>query len=329
MQKKTNQQRLKKMNESRYIYDAHCHIEELYSVDDTPAKSHPNERIVSNIMMTNMKDYEFCSGIPHTGNTHNLAFRNFGIHPWFCHLFSVQDTTFPIDKKTHYQAIMKWDTKNAFFQDYDMLPQPISIDQYIKEYFTDPDSWIGIGEAGLDKIAICNEPLFKKHNIRVSVKMDHQIAILKKFLDLSYTYGKPISLHCVKCPGVLHSELIQFTKQKKCANSDISIILHSFTGSVDSMKLFLKSFPNCVVSVSKYIDIDQEKHHVMLKEVPLDRILIETDIDVVKQEHKKIQQQHLHQVLDFLAKLHNLPKDTILAQVNKNFEKIYKLNVPH
>ncbi|KAL6942597.1 hypothetical protein ACO0QE_003780 [Hanseniaspora vineae] len=313
----------------QYMYDAHCHIEQSHFSDNTSAKLHPDEKIVSNIMMTNTIDYEFCKSIPDTNSKNTLAFRNFGIHPWFCHLFSVQNSTSPIDKKTHYQSIINWGTKYATFQDFDALPQPTSIDEYIKENFTNPDSWIGIGEAGLDKLAICNEPFLKEKNIRVSVKMDHQIAILKKFLELSYTWKKPISLHCVKCPGVLHSELIQFIKQKKCASSDISIVLHSFTGSIDSMKLYLKSFPNCVVSVSKYIDIDQEKHHSMLKEIPLDKILIESDIDVVKQEHKRTQYNHLHEVLDFLAKIHNLPKDSVRAQVNKNFEKIYSLDAMH
>ncbi|KAI5082016.1 hypothetical protein GOP47_0001759 [Adiantum capillus-veneris] len=116
-----------------------------------------------------------------------------------------------------------------------------------------------VGEAGLDKGARGKE-------ISIAVQVD----VLKQQLMLAKELQRPISLHCVRAFGELQETL------KELGPFPHGAILHSFLGSAEMVQPLAKQ--GAFFSFSGFLTaLSAKKAKKMLQEVPLDRILIETD----------------------------------------------------
>lgn len=116
-----------------------------------------------------------------------------------------------------------------------------------------------VGEAGLDKGA-------RGRDINFTV----QVEVLKQQLMLAKELQRPISVHCVRAFGELQETL------KELGPFPEGVILHSFLGSAEMVQPLAKygaffSFSGFLTSLST------KKAKKMLQEVPLDRMLLETD----------------------------------------------------
>eukprot|EP00250_Pteridium_aquilinum_P030376 c411_g1_i1 orf=228-1139(-) len=116
-----------------------------------------------------------------------------------------------------------------------------------------------VGEAGLDKGT-------RGREINFAVQVD----VLKQQLVLAKELRRPISVHCVRAFGELQDTL------KELGPFPDGVILHSFLGSAEMVHPLAKhgaffSFSGFLTSLST------KKAKKMLQEVPLDRILLETD----------------------------------------------------
>lgn len=116
-----------------------------------------------------------------------------------------------------------------------------------------------VGEAGLDKGS-------RGRQIDLAVQVD----VLRQQLSLAKELERPISVHCVRAFGELHETL------KEMGPFPAGVILHSYLGSAEMVQPMAKygaffSFSGFLTSLSK------KKAEKMLREVPLDRILLETD----------------------------------------------------
>ncbi|KAH3903600.1 putative endodeoxyribonuclease SCDLUD_001244 [Saccharomycodes ludwigii] len=281
-----------------HLVDSHCHITQEYPKNNPTACTN-NDIISCFIMMTNPSDYDKIINLPsNTDKDGGRIFSKcFGIHPWYSHYFTL---TKNISKISHYTNILTpvapKNTQNTLIKLFSekfiqSLPDPIYLCDYITNHFyKDNIQWHLIGEIGLDKVFTCKNLDIHTpgSNIKFKVKITHQQNIFLKFVELAWQNSLPISIHSVKTHGLLYNLLVDFMKDK--INSTdyngnkklLKIILHSYTGSKDLLHMWLRNKAHIKVyfGISQYININ--KKNDIIKYIPIDNLLIETDLSVSK-----------------------------------------------
>ncbi|CAL5409763.1 unnamed protein product [Camellia sinensis] len=128
----------------------------------------------------------------------------------------------------------------------------------LKEFFESTPS-AAVGEIGLDKGSRGRE-----------IDFTDQIEVFRQQLELAKELKRPASVHCVRAFG----DLLQI--MKSVGPFPDGVILHSFLGSAEMVPEFSKlgayfSFSGFLMSMK------ESKAKKMLKSVPAERILLETD----------------------------------------------------
>ncbi|RDX73609.1 yabD, partial [Mucuna pruriens] len=128
----------------------------------------------------------------------------------------------------------------------------------LKEYFDSTPS-AAVGEIGVDKGSQGRK-----------IDFSEQVEVLRQQLELAKELNKPASVHCVRA----FSDLLEL--MKSMGPFPAGVILHSYLGSAEMVTEFSKlggyfSFSGFLMSLK------ENKAKKMLKMVPFDRILLETD----------------------------------------------------
>ncbi|XP_047173899.1 uncharacterized metal-dependent hydrolase YabD [Vigna umbellata] len=128
----------------------------------------------------------------------------------------------------------------------------------LREYFGSTPS-AAIGEIGLDKGSYGRK-----------IDFSEQVEVLRQQLELARELNKPASIHCVRAFGDL------FELMKSMGPFPAGVILHSYLGSAEMVPEFSKL--GAYFSFSGFLmSLKANKAKKMLKMVPFDRILLETD----------------------------------------------------
>lgn len=273
----------------------------------------------------------------------NRVFAGFGVHPWYSHLFvelNKVNNVNNVNKLEHYSSVLRGPDSEVIAQ---QLPEPVPLQQYIDECLgqcQDTPQWAScIGEIGLDKVFRIPEPVPTRQLLpndgpgpesrpkttlsRSRTTMDHQIAIFTSMLDLACAKRLPVSIHSVKC----HGKVLEICT-KKLLDSSVNVCIHSFTGTLDTLHLWLATFPHerLFFSVSWIINVNraqaqgQAASTNLLKHIPLQCILTETDccVDV---EPLDSQRRMLTRVLEAIAEAHSMSIEDAAATVQRNFAR--------
>ncbi|MGL4994291.1 MAG: TatD family hydrolase [Bacteroidales bacterium] len=152
----------------------------------------------------------------------------------------------------------------------------------LKMLLDSPNPPFAIGECGLDKLR--------------GASMDRQIEALELQLKLSIQYNRPVIIHCVKAWDQLLS-LINLSSFK-----DVKIVIHGFRGSPQLMNQLIKR-PNLWLSFGVNYREDT------LRDIPIDRLFIETDTSDVK----------IDDLYSQIALSKNISKQELVGNINKNF----------
>ncbi|RIA94441.1 TatD family [Glomus cerebriforme] len=210
----------------------------------------------------------------------------FGFHPWFCHLLSLENEP---ESKFHYQTILKDigpkdPSRSNYLEEFiDTLPLPKPFNVWYSKlenlFETYPNSLLG--EVGLDKTFRLRDQQSKKLS-QVQTTMQHQTVIFEKQLDLAAKYKRAVSMHCVQSTGAITQLLDRrINKQEPLPPR---ICLHSFGGSVDTIKFLTKQKKkkegisvDIYFSFSFVINDKYDRLPDLIRAVPEDRLLIETD----------------------------------------------------
>lgn len=121
---------------------------------------------------------------------------------------------------------------------------------------TDPADLIwGIGEVGLDKV---HKETFEK-----------QVEVFEEMIRLSEIYRKTMIIHCVRA----YSEIIAIRKKTKAT---MPWVIHGFNSSVDTMRQLLKY--DMYISLGEILYRNENQAVEILKNIPLDRLFLETDV---------------------------------------------------
>lgn len=317
------------------LIDAHCHVSGNARVQDD------DDGIQRCLMSTNQTDLKAIRSAKE--RLGDRVFAGFGVHPWYSHLFvEAGQNTGKVNKLGHYSSVLRGPDSEAIAQ---QLPEPVPLQQYIDECLgqcqgtgQDTPQWTScIGEIGLDKVFRIPEPEPeplpndesgtsprpqanpKATLSRTRTTMDHQIAIFTSMLDLACSLHLPVSIHSVKC----HGKVLEICT-KKLLDSSVNVCIHSFTGTLDTLHLWLATFPHerLFFSVSWIINVDKTETGStnLLKHIPLQCILTETDccVDV---EPLDSQRRMLTRVLEAIAEAHSMSIEDAAAAVQRNFAR--------
>lgn len=271
------------------LYDAHCHIStgfNLRDVDELAEKvgQWPCTLVV---MSTNHLDYRCVEALAQRCDN---VIPSFGVHPWYAHLFSFDTTR---DKKAHYTEVFGSDVDDCMLQ---VLPDPMDFDEHMDKLVECCERYEVVvwGECGLDKLFRVPTNGFFGNPVRVGdstttklssyrVSMAHQKRVLQRQLDVAMSHNLPLSLHNVKSGGVLHTMLHEALH--RCPLSTSRVCLHSYTGSVDTLRLLHSVFGERVyVSLSQALNMAdanaKDKTSALAAVLAPAQLLAETDLCV-------------------------------------------------
>ena len=156
-----------------------------------------------------------------------------------------------------------------------------------------PDTTFAIGEVGLDKV---HKETFEK-----------QVEVFEEMIRLSETYRKPMIIHCVRA----YSEIIEIRKKTKAT---MPWVIHGFNSSVETMRQLLRY--DIYISLGEVLYRNENQAVEILKNVPLDRLFLETDVSG-------------RDIREVYAKAAKLMNNVVEFLCNKIFENYGRLEAAH
>lgn len=167
---------------------------------------------------------------------------------------------------------------------------------------------IAIGEIGLDYYYDNSDRETQKKWFREQIKLANE-------LDMPYIVHDRDA----------HEDLFRIMKEE--AKSNTRGILHCYSGSVEMAKEFIKL--GFYISLAGPVTFKKAKTPKMVaKEIPLDKLLIETDSPYLTPEPyrgKRNEPMFVKYVAEEIANIRNVSLDVIAESTNKNFRKLFNL----
>lgn len=261
----------------------------LHQLNDIVAAINVHSSVTSrffHLMSTNHWDMDFVLKLAASSNS---VVPYMGIHPWYSHLYRLDPK---LDKKQHYEVCLEPGPSDELLN---VLPEPIDLEEHLQKIrklaqtYDEKGVPYGIGEIGLDKVfRVPSNGYFGNQNepkgvvlTKSKVSMDHQTQVFIRQLELANLLSKQVSVHCVKAHGPL------FEIVSKNFSSISHVILHSYTGSLDQAKSWIREFARqkrqLRFSFSNYINASAPKEdslRELLKVLDDTQILLESDMPV-------------------------------------------------
>ncbi|MBI3458977.1 TatD family hydrolase [Candidatus Azambacteria bacterium] len=196
---------------------------------------------------------------------------------------------------------------------------------------------VGVGETGLDYFRIIDQDLRVK-----------QKEIFIKHLEIAQKNTKPLVIHCRPSKGTLdaYQDLIEILKRYYIINFNDSFeensqlqnlkskilnlkslngVIHFFQGDLQTAEQFFKL--GFLVSFSGVLTFDHQLDN-LVKELPLEKILVETDAPFatpVPYRGQRNEPKHILEVIKKIAVLKNLDFETVADQILKNTRTLFKI----
>jgi TatD DNase family protein len=167
---------------------------------------------------------------------------------------------------------------------------------------------IGVGETGLE--------FFYNHSNR-----DKQISSFKAHIEASIELNKPIIIHSRNA----ESETFDILNSYK--NSELKILMHCFTGSLEFSKklLTLDAFFSAsgIITFKNSVDLQDT-----FKTIPLEKLLIETDspfLAPIPMRGKKNEPSFIKYTLEKLSILKETTVEEMSCLTTNNFNKLFNI----
>lgn len=148
---------------------------------------------------------------------------------------------------------------------------------------------------------------------------EEQKAVFKRQLKLADKYQLPVAIHMRSATEDTFNVLSENTPDKKG-------VMHCYTGSVEMAKRFInKGF---LISLAGPLTFKNANENLeVAKEIPLDKLLIETDSPFLTPQPyrgKNNESSYVKYVGEKLAKLKNLDNFTVQSQLFDNYQRLFK-----
>ena len=188
-------------------------------------------------------------------------------------------------------------------------------DERFENLITSNNRVVAIGECGLDYSYLKDLDSVKQEQAKESQKQE-----FIKQIKAAQKYNFPLILHLRN----LYQEALNILQEN---NYQGKAVFHFFTGSLEDLQLILEN-PNFYVSFSGVITYSNKLDEV-IKRVPLDRFLIETDapyVAPVPYRGTRNEPKYVQEVADKIAKIKNLPLDKIEKAILENAKQLFQIN---
>ena len=179
---------------------------------------------------------------------------------------------------------------------------------------------VGIGECGLDFHGVENQASEK---LKVESLKERQKEIFIKHLELAKEVNKPIIIHCRDA----HNDLLEIFN---LAVKPPSGVMHFFTGNLEQAKKYIEL--GFYISFSGVITFPPRKGEIVgaydeiIKNIPLEKILIETDcpyVAPVPHRGKRNEPQYVKYVAHKIAEIRGVSFEEVAEQTTKNAKKLF------
>ncbi len=184
---------------------------------------------------------------------------------------------------------------------------------------------VAIGECGLDYFRIKNNEL--------GIKNKQQEAFIKQ-IELAHEVKKPLMIHCRDA----YADLIEILKINSSKLNPIPGIVHFFSGTKDNARELLNlgfyftfggviTFPPRLCSARRG-EAGTRDYDEVIKFVPMDRILSETDapyVAPVPYRGKRNEPVYVIEVVKKLAEIKRIELEKMCEQILKNTKTIFQL----
>lgn len=181
-----------------------------------------------------------------------------------------------------------------------MHPCEVKSRKIIKDFEYCMEKTDYIGEIGLD------------FSYRYIDNKDTQIYIFNRIIDLATKHNQLVSIHSKKSEDVLIDILNKY-KHPKC-------IIHWFNGNSDQLEELIKL--GCYFSVNSNM-FNSNKDYSHLNNIPLDRILIESDGPYINMNGKKYTPMMLQQIYNIVE--NKLKVSNLDNVIHENFKRLLLL----
>ena len=167
---------------------------------------------------------------------------------------------------------------------------------------------IGVGETGLD--------FYYNHSNR-----DRQIDSFKAHIEASIELNKPLIVHSRE------AEKETFDILNSYKSSDLKILMHCFTGSIEFSKKLIEigAFFSAsgIITFKNSTDLQET-----FKNIPLEKLLIETDspfLAPIPMRGKKNEPSFIRYTLEKLSFLKNITEEKMSIITTDNFDRLFNL----
>ena len=178
----------------------------------------------------------------------------------------------------------------------------------MKERLVEGHPYIAIGEVGLD--LYWDKTWLKE-----------QEAVLDEQIQWALEWDLPLVIHCREA----FPELFRILTPYK--DTDLRGVFHSFTGTT-SEALELMAYPHFMVGINGVVTFKKSNLPEVLKEVPLDRLVLETDspyLAPVPFRGKRNESAYVVRVAARLAELYGIEIGNVERKTAENALKVFKI----
>ncbi len=160
----------------------------------------------------------------------------------------------------------------------------------LTKYLNLPNVW-AVGECGLDKVR--------------GAEWAVQLIVFRKQIGLANSYGKPLMVHCVRAFEEL---LMEMTLHPAV----IPVVIHGFNNKKEvARRLLAQGF---YLSFGSALCKPGSQAATVLRNMPADRILLETDDAVIP----------IKDIYSMAADIRKTDANDLILQVRANFKKVFK-----
>jgi len=292
----------KSMENKNLLIDTHAHINFNDFKDDS--KDIVKRALNENIWMINVGAESKTSerAIKIAGEYAEGVYAAVGLHP--NHL---------IEQNVEYKD-------NGELIKYKSKPQEFNYDFYLN--LAKNKKVVGIGECGLDFHMIENQtnenPASPTGRLKVESIKEKQKEVFIKHLELAKEVNKPIIIHCRDA----HDDLLKILH---LAVKPPSGAMHFFTGNLEQAKEYIElgfyiSFSGVITFTNSYDEA--------IKNIPLEKILIETDcpyVAPIPHRGKRNEPAYVKYVAHKIAEVRCISFEEVAEQTTKNAWQLFKI----
>ena len=174
----------------------------------------------------------------------------------------------------------------------------------------DDENVIAIGETGLDYYRSQGDLEWQRQRFRTHIRAARQI-------------GKPLIIHSREARG----DVIKILAQEGA--DAVGGIMHCFVDDLETAKQAIDL--NFYISFSGIVTFRNAKDlQEVARQLPLDRILVETDapyLAPVPYRGKQNQPAYVRHVAEKIAELHQVDPDEVASATTRNFERLFRLQI--